>query len=130
MKKILLILAFVFTAGMFACSELPTDMNTKNVAVSNSGNGSIALNPQLILISFTGVPGTEFAPGYDDYDYDIKKGVTIADYLNGCLTSKTFAQYVKCIKRKVKGLVSKGIISADLGALILDWAEAQLPPAE
>ncbi|MDA3843067.1 MAG: hypothetical protein PF588_01700 [Candidatus Kapabacteria bacterium] len=126
MKKLILVLALVFTAGFFACSELPNDMNSADVEIvsSDNGSGSIAMYPQIILISFSG--GSSYAPesGYDDLDID-KKGTTISSYLNDCLTAGTLDLYVKCIKRKVKFLILKGFLTAEEGVLIIQWAEDQ-----
>ena len=124
MRKILIVLALIVTAGFFACSDLPSDMDVKNVGINSSdnGTGSIAVLQPQTLTSY--VSGDNITVYLENYIFD-KKG-TVADYLNGCLSSKTVTLYVKCIKRKVKFLGAKGFLNATESALIIAWAEAQL----
>ncbi|MCK5741638.1 MAG: hypothetical protein KAH48_05420 [Chlorobi bacterium] len=126
MKKFILVLSLVFTAGFFACSELPTDIISADVEIvsSDKGSGSIAVVPQVNLISYTGGMGFIAA---EEETIDPRKGTTISSYLNDCLSAKSLNNYIKCIKRKVKGLISKGFLSAEDGALIVAWAEEQPP---
>ncbi|MDA3843066.1 MAG: hypothetical protein PF588_01695 [Candidatus Kapabacteria bacterium] len=128
MRKILIVLAIVVTAGFFACSDLPSDINTKDVEIvsSDNGTGSIAmLQPQYLYTYLDGDPlgGDPFEVKLENTTWD-RKG-TLADYLNDCLTAKTFERYVKCIKRKVKFLVSKDYLNASESTLIITWVDNQ-----
>ena len=120
MRKILIVLALVVTAGFFACSDLPSDMDMKNVerVVDES-------LPTITLYSYSG--GDNFFSN-DATTGTIKihkKETTVSDFLNKCLKYKKYKKYKRCMKRKVRKLIKKGYITAETGAEIIAWAKAQ-----
>lgn len=122
MKKILLILALVFTVGAFACSDLPSDLGDKGVVGINGPGGS-----GLGVVALWGVGGDaenafKTFSFNDEYLYDDSEK-TINSYINGCNDSpKNHGQYVSCVAHNTKDLVRMNLLTNKQRALIIQAA--------